>query len=344
MIVLSNSSGVVTHSARLRTGRHPSPSLSLPSEAIRRKYVGRSCVVPDSPRPGIAYGRIVFGNALIGVDGRDGGRDAIALARLLAGPNARFTLAHVAAGPVSWRERHVAEERGFDRAASMLAAERERAAIDAEIVCVEGTSPARGLHDLAKQREADLIVVGSTRHAFLGRVLLGDDARASLEGAPCAIAVAPHGYAERPSRLVEIGVGYDGSAEAEHALAVARELASRADTSIKALWVVSPEDVRQQEPIPPDLPVTAIRLVGYCSDRAGALHEVAGEAVYGEPATELSRFSSDVDLLVLAPRSNGPPRRSVHDSIPRHLVGHAACPLLVLAPTGVDVASFVCAA
>jgi len=156
----------------------------------------------------------MFENVLIGVDGRRGGRDAIALARRLGGPGATFTLAHVDTGPRSRWGHHIAEERIFDRSASMLAAERERAAIPAAIVCVAGIAPARGLHDLARERAADLIVVGSSRHALLGRILLGDDARASLAGAPCAIAIAPHGYAESLMPLDEIGTGDHGSPEA----------------------------------------------------------------------------------------------------------------------------------
>jgi hypothetical protein len=41
--------------------------------------------------------------------------------------------------------------------------------------------------------------VGSSRHGVLGRVLMGDDARASLNGAPCAVAAAPLGYAHSAS-------------------------------------------------------------------------------------------------------------------------------------------------
>ena len=114
----------------------------------------------------------------------------------------------------------MAEEHIFDREASMLVAERQSAAIQARIVCVGGVPPARGLHDLARERAADLIVVGCSRRALLGRILLGDDARASLDGAPCAVAIAPRGYADRPAPLVELGVGYDRSTESDHALAV----------------------------------------------------------------------------------------------------------------------------
>ena len=286
----------------------------------------------------------MFGNILIGVDGRAGGRDAIALARRLAAPSASFTLAHVDAGPVSWWDHQIAEERVFDRSASMLAAERERAALPAGIVCVGGTAPAPGLHDLAAERAADLIVVGSSRHALLGRVLLGDDARASLDGAPCAIAIPPHGYEETSPPLNEIGVGYDGSPESEHALATARELANAAGAEIKALWVVSRQDVREAEPIPADWPLVALGLVGDRADRLGELDGIVGEAVYGAPPEELSRFSSELDLLIVGAHAHGSPGRVVDRGVSRYLVGHAACPLLVLAPIAVGAGLVVRAA
>ena len=41
----------------------------------------------------------MFRNVLIGIDGRQGGRDAIALARQLAAREATLTLGHVCANP-----------------------------------------------------------------------------------------------------------------------------------------------------------------------------------------------------------------------------------------------------
>jgi len=140
----------------------------------------------------------MFGNIVIGVDGRQGGRDAIALARHLASPDASFTLVYVCGrGPISWWHHQRGEERPYDREASMLATERERAGIQAGIACVPGPSPAAGLHDLANTIAADLIVVGTSRHTLPGRLLLGDDAGASLHEAPCPIAVAPRAYTRR---------------------------------------------------------------------------------------------------------------------------------------------------
>ena len=287
----------------------------------------------------------MFDNVLIAVDGRRGGRDAIALAKPLAAPNARFTLAHVEShGPGSWWSHHVGEERAFDRSASMLANERERAAMRAAIVCVEGATPARALHDLAEQRATDLIVVGSSRHAARGRVRLGDDALASLHWAPCAVAIAPCNCADGPTRLVEIGVGYDGSPEAELALGTARELASATGATIRAVWVVSTRDVSEAEPIAGNRPLAAVRLVADRTDCLGKLDGVAGEAVYGAPSQELSRFSNRIDLLIVGRGPDSFPRRHARGSVLRDLAGFSTCPLLVAAPVLVGVGAAVCAA
>jgi nucleotide-binding universal stress UspA family protein len=276
----------------------------------------------------------MFDDILIGVDGRQGGRDAIALALALAAPQAQLTLAHVdvdAAGRPFFRG--LPEDLGGERERSMalLAADREAAGIDAELVCRRGISAAHGLHLIAAQRATDLIVVGSSRHALLGRVLIGDDARASLDGAPCAIAIAPRGYTQSVQPMLELGVGYDGSPESELALAAARELAARHGARIRALSVVSLRSVEDEAPIPADWPDATDRLLDAWSARLSELPGVEGEAVYGGPREELTRFSSEVDALVVGGRGYGPPGHVLHGSVARYLVGHAACPLLVLA-------------
>ena len=54
-----------------------------------------------------------------------------------------------------------------------------------------------------------------------GRVLMGDDTRAALNGAPCAVAIASRGYQCQPHQLETLGVGYDGSPESSLALGAA---------------------------------------------------------------------------------------------------------------------------
>jgi nucleotide-binding universal stress UspA family protein len=142
----------------------------------------------------------MFKNVLVGVDGRPGGRDAIALVSQLTDPDGKLTLAHVHTGDL--RPSHaiapglVKEE----REASHKLLEQERAAADvkAQLISIVSMSPGRGLHEQAEEQSADLIVVGSCSHGALGRAMLGDDTRAALNGAACAVAIASRGYASTP--------------------------------------------------------------------------------------------------------------------------------------------------
>jgi nucleotide-binding universal stress UspA family protein len=143
-------------------------------------------------------GIVMFKKVLVGVDGRPNGRDAIALASQLVDPDGKLTLAHVHHG-------EVAEEREDSR--KLLEQERIGAAVEAELISVVSTSPGRGLHQQAKELGADLLVVGSCSRGVLGRVMLGDDTRDALNGAPCTVAIATHGYAEHLQPIAQVGVG-----------------------------------------------------------------------------------------------------------------------------------------
>ena len=103
-------------------------------------------------------------------------------------------------------------------------------------------SPAHALHDLAEAEHAELVVVGSSHTGRLGRVAPGSTAERLLHGAPCAVAVVPHGYrtrAEQPIR--RIGVAYDGSAEATAAVAAGVELARALSAELEVIGVTVPD-------------------------------------------------------------------------------------------------------
>ncbi len=151
---------------------------------------------------------VTFKNVLVGVDGRPNGRDAIALASQLVDPDGTLTLAHVHRG-------EVAEEREYSH--KLLEEERTGTAVKAELVSVVSTSPGRGLHQQAEELGADLLVVGSCSHGVLGRVMLGDDARGAVDGAPCTVAVAIHGYAEHLQPSAQSAPDNRGSPESNAA-------------------------------------------------------------------------------------------------------------------------------
>ncbi|MGO9495558.1 MAG: universal stress protein [Solirubrobacteraceae bacterium] len=67
---------------------------------------------------------------------------------------------------------------------------RARSGVEAHLRWRQAPSVGQGLQELCEEIGPDLLVVGSSRCGLLGRVLLGDDTRAALTGAPCAIAIA----------------------------------------------------------------------------------------------------------------------------------------------------------
>lgn len=201
-------------------------------------------------------------------------------------------------------------------------------------VHVEHGDVAKTLHEMVESQRVDLLVVGSCRRGNAGRVLIGNDTRACMNGAPCAVAIAPRGYAAKSRGLTAIGVGYDGSAESDFALAVARDLAGHHQSRIRALSVVSIHRVPYGEPIPEDWPEKAKRLIDEDLALLRSFEGVEGEAVYGEPSDELARFGEHVDLLIVGSRAHGPLGRLLNGSTSNYLERHAPCPLLVL-PRGV---------
>lgn len=276
-----------------------------------------------------------FGNVFVGVDGSPAGRDAIALGAMLRHPDGRLMLAHVS---VTNSAAYMSIYTEPARAESLQLLERERtqAAVSAEVRHIASSSVGRGLHQLAEGSAADLLVVGSCSRGFLGRVFIGDDTRASLNGASCAVAVAPRGYAETPAGIKTVGVAYNGTPEADAALAVARDLAARYGATVRAHTVVSPfpGGVGYWEALDPDWGTAVNVGKQAANDRLRSLDGIDGSIAVGTPSEALAAFGAEVDLLVVGSRSYGQVRRMMLGSTSLHLARGTRCPLLVLPRPG----------
>jgi len=273
----------------------------------------------------------MFEHVIVGVDGNEGGRDAIALARLLASPDARLALAHVCMGD-ALRTRGSTSPYGTaerDRGIELLERERAETGIAAQLHVVRSASVGRGLHVLAESSGADLLIVGSCRRGLLGRVMVGDDTRAALNGAPCAVAVAPAGYALEPAMMQEIGVAYNGSPESEHALAIGQRLAAESGARLSAFEAVTLPAylfLGGTEPVEDSV----AQIVERAREKIAALGGVEPHAAYGLPVEELTLYSASLDLLIVGSRDYGPIGRIVHGSTSGDLARTARCPLLIL--------------
>ena len=273
----------------------------------------------------------MFRQVVVGVEEDKGSRDAIAIAKKLLGRDGELTLAHVYAGypPVYRGVRATDEASEREHALEMLERTREESGVPAHLRVPVAHSVGRGLHELCEEISADLLAVGSSRRGLLGRVLIGDDTRAALNGAPCAIAIASAGYVAEPAAMREIGVGYDRSPESEHALQFARTLAQELGAKLSAFEAITlPSTALNAGPLPFEEMVST--LVAEARDRIAAFGDVEPHAAYGHPAEELAVYSASLDLLVVGSRGYGPMGRLIHGSTSQELARTARCPLLVL--------------
>jgi nucleotide-binding universal stress UspA family protein len=238
----------------------------------------------------------VFDNVVIGVDGRSGGRAAVALAGQLAAPGARITFGHVyAGGGMVGRGARLGVVLERQAAEREIADERAVSSLEADLSLITASTVSRGLHELAKSRNADLLVVGSCHRGPIGRVLTGNDAVATLNGSPCAVAIAPSGYEDHLSKLKTLGVGENAS----------------------------PEDA---------LAVEAAMALGNGLGAAVRVWSIDSDVIHGEPSDELLRLSEDVDLMVVGSRGYGPLGRLMNGSTSNYLAQRVHCPLLVVPP------------
>jgi len=215
------------------------------------------------------------------------------------------------------------------------------------------SSPARGLHDTAVSERADLIVVGSSHHGPLARLLLGSVGERLLSGAPCAVAVAPRGHGARDPRAIDtITAAFDGSPEAHIALRTAHELATRTGASLRVVMVIEPPAAipGQFVPLPGLEPLETIERAEALQRQElaaqaaldSALHalgdrvEAEREVLFGsDPAAAiLDAAARNVDLLVLGSRAYGPAHRTLVGSVSAGVLRHAPCPVLVTPRVG----------
>ena len=263
----------------------------------------------------------MFKNVLVGVDGRPYGRDAIALARRLMDPAGKLTLVFVQGASLI---------EDLEDPGRLLKEERRAAEVDAELVVAFALNPGRALHEQAEQQDADLLAVGSCEHGLLGRAMLGDDTRAALNGAPCAVAIASRGFAEHPEPIAHVGVAYNDTPESKAALTLARELAAATHGTVHALEVVSIPALGYGGLAGPGIGQMVTAWLEEAGERVKRLPGVEGRAVYGLTGEELAAFGDELDILVVGSRSYGPLRRLVLGSTADYLERHARCSLLVL--------------
>ena len=184
----------------------------------------------------------IFERIVAGVDGREGGRDALALAALLRDVcDAQLTAVSVYTfdRSVPLDDADAIEAVLHEDLLAELEHEVAKAGVTARAVVIHDAAPARALQAFAERCDADLIVVGAPHRAGADRILGGDVAAGTLRGAECAVAVAPAGFAQTGRSLAEVGVGFDGSPESREALRLGGRLARAAGAALRVVSVAS---------------------------------------------------------------------------------------------------------
>jgi nucleotide-binding universal stress UspA family protein len=284
----------------------------------------------------------MLGKVIVGYDGSQEARDALALGRLLTErSDGRLILAAVL--PV--KEEAIGRE-GYE-AALREDSERlfgpvlpELSGLEVKTRVAGDQPPAEALRALAEDEDADAIVLGSTHRGPLGRIYPGSVAERLLHGARCAVAVAPRGFASRSDGEPRVfAVAFDGSAESHMALQVASGLAEAAEATLRVVAVHEPFTATTAGVAP-----MGVTDVGSATQR-DAMRDRLDDAVAelpprlrarallltGPAAEELLKETElGVDLLIMGSHGRGPLGRVLLGGVSATVMRSAPCPVLVM--------------
>jgi nucleotide-binding universal stress UspA family protein len=223
----------------------------------------------------------------------------------------------------------------------------ELADVDANLRAVAGHSAARGIHRVAEDENAGLVVVGSSHHGRSERAIVGSTAERVVHGAPCPVAVVPGDFAG--SGIETVGVAFLPSQEGGEALHAGAVIAAAAGAKLRVIALLKPElgaaegahaDPRGVRTNERRAEAAAAHEREMRSAIADALSSVpdAGEpqvdVEFGEPQETLVAVSRHVDVLVMGSRGYGPHRAVLLGGVSRRVSAEAECPVIVI-PRGV---------
>ena len=277
---------------------------------------------------------------VIGYDPEHGGLDPVHLGGLLSGTLAVSPLVVTA---LPWPDhlpmpKDLQDGLDAEMRSKFSIVRDEFAEIEIETRVVASTSGARTLQEIAEDENATLIVIGPSHRGSVARTF-GSVAESLMQGAGCAVAIAPRNFAERKNpSLARIAVAFDGSPEAWSALEAAIDLADRLRGEVTLLtaadylrygytttWTVLTagelEDAERRE---------KRRLLEIGLARIPDRLPSDGRLLVGPAGTVIAEASSEFDLLVMGSRGYGPLRRTIFGSTTRAVASAASCPLLVL--------------
>jgi nucleotide-binding universal stress UspA family protein len=292
---------------------------------------------------------------IVGFDASTAGADAVTLAQAYCRTvGAHLIVATVHPAPAAISPGRVDAEWVADRhrlASEILAQARVLLGDDADYRVVASSSAAHGLHDLAEEVGAGLIVVGSHRSATAERLFAGSTAERLLSGSVCPVAVAPAGMRNRPvDGLRRIGVAYIEEPEAIAALTTAATFAESANAAAAVLGGGATAELRLYTVVAAEAEVlpfgigrdaeraflasareTYQRALDAASARLPAGLLTTGHLRTGDVVEVLAELdATEVDLLYCGSRGYGPVRRVLLGGVSSRLFRRARTPVVVV--------------
>jgi nucleotide-binding universal stress UspA family protein len=288
------------------------------------------------------------GPLVIGYDGAPGGADALALglgwARQLS---VRAVIVTVYPGPapigpgrvdVEWvADRRREAERLLDEALTVSSP-----ATSVEFKAVGSGSASHGLHDVAEELDASLIVLGSQTER---RLLATSTGERVIAGAPCPVAMPPRGWRDRASHdLDRIGVAFVPTPDGREALRVAAMLALRGGARLHVVTVVAgPAEVMSYR-IGEDVDRMYVSAAKETFEQSieQAISELAsditasGEVIVGDDPVEMlaAMANSSFDTFFVGSRGYGPIRRVLLGGVASRLLRRLDIPAVIVPRAG----------
>lgn len=186
--------------------------------------------------------------------------------------------------------------------------------------------------DEAKQRSADLIIVGARGHSAVDRILLGSTSDFVATHADCSVLVVrPTGLRDAPDRPLRAMLAYDGSAASETAVREFGRFAWGPAVELHVVNIVSYVSGLLTE-VPVDRSVIKSDAEAGVAQAVETLRSVApkarGHLVESDHVGEgLVRYAEQqgCDLAVLGDTGRGGLSRFFLGSVSRFLLRHAGC-------------------
>jgi len=292
---------------------------------------------PDARQLAWAIFVVMFDRIVVGYAGDQAGRDAVRLAaRIAAVLSSHVTVVFPYHPLLASVPGDIAEESVRGEVQALVAGIENLAAPTCH--WTPSPWPIHGLHELASYEKADLIVFGAAREGLADRLHVSLMER-MVHGAPCAVGVAPAGYANGdPAELRRVGVGFSDSEEGRAALHLAHELAGILGGELEVIAGSGLSSALASYAFSsPSLPQVENEM--YAETKAN-LERVAGdldggapvhlETIGGDPSDVLIERSSNLDILMLGSRAYGPLRHVLLGSVSARAMREAHCPVLVV--------------